>query len=153
MNPEIRHEGSKYLTHMLFFCMYSFLNVSHWIVELKTHTYTCSPKVILCGNKIDLYEEHGKVDSSQAKNLCKDYQMPYIETSAFTGQGLNEAMEVLRNLILTNIDGEGLKADITASLTEKRRISRLFSMASKDEEWETTLAQWKDSKESFLCCR
>ncbi len=83
---------------------YSFLNVSHWIVELKTHTYTCNPKVILCGNKADLDTDR-KVDSSVALKLCKDFDMPYIETSALTGQGLDEAMEALRKLILSAIDG------------------------------------------------
>ena len=50
---------------------FSFLNVSHWVVELQTHTYTNFPKVILCGNKIDLIEDR-KVDTKMAKKLAKE---------------------------------------------------------------------------------
>ena len=78
---------------------YSFLNVSHWIVELKTHTYTCTPKVILCGNKVDLTSER-RVDSLLVTKLSKDFNLTYIETSAFTGEGLNEAMEAIGKLVV-----------------------------------------------------
>ena len=84
-----------------YLCTYSFLNVSHWIVELKTHTYTCSPKVILCGNKIDLTSER-KVDSVLVTKLFKDFDLTYIETSAFTGQGINDAMEAIAKLVLNS---------------------------------------------------
>ena len=77
----------------------SFLNVSHWIVELKTHTYTCTPKVILCGNKVDLTSER-RVDSLLVTKLSKDFNLTYIETSAFTGEGLNEAMEAIGKLVI-----------------------------------------------------
>lgn len=49
----------------------SFLDVTHWIVELQTHTYTCTPKVLLCGNKIDLQSER-KVPASAAKKLADE---------------------------------------------------------------------------------
>ena len=52
----------------IMFC--SFLDVTHWIVELQTHTYTCSPKVLLCGNKIDLMLERN-VPMSAAKKLAE----------------------------------------------------------------------------------
>ena len=50
---------------------HSFLDVTHWIVELQTHTYTCTPKVLLCGNKIDLHSER-KVHASAAKKLADE---------------------------------------------------------------------------------
>ena len=52
-------------------CCHSFLDVTHWIVELQTHTYTCTPKVLLCGNKIDLQSER-KVHASAAKKLADE---------------------------------------------------------------------------------
>ena len=124
----------------------SFLNVSHWIVELKTHTNTCSPKVILCGNKIDLQAQR-KVDPSLAQKLCQEYNMSYVETSAFTGEGLDKAIEAIRSLIMSAIDGS----------VQSRRSSRLksFSFAEAGDEWETTLAEWKHSRggDTSNCCR
>ena len=79
----------------------SFLNVSHWIVELKTHTYTCSPKVILCGNKVDLTSER-KVDSFLVTKQFKDLNLTYVETSAYTGQGIDQAMEAIAKLVLNS---------------------------------------------------
>ena len=70
------------MNNIFFFIFDSFLNISHWIVELKTHTYTCRPKIILCGNKIDLTSER-KVDSDIAEKLSKDFDLPYIETSGY----------------------------------------------------------------------
>ena len=79
----------------------SFLNVSHWIVELKTHTYTCSPKVILCGNKVDLTSER-KVDSFLVTKQFRDLNLTYVETSAYTGQGIDQAMEAIAKLVLNS---------------------------------------------------
>ena len=70
-------------------------------MELQTHTYTCSPKVILCGNKVDLTSER-KVDSLLVKKLSKDFNLTYIETSAFTGEGINEAMEAIGKLVVNS---------------------------------------------------
>lgn len=111
-------------------------------MELKAHTYTSSPKIILCGNKVDLASER-QVDSSAAFKICKELNLPYVETSAFTGLGLQEAMEALAKTILSAID---------PSVDSDFQRPRLFSLASKDEEWEMTFAEWKHSREGLRCC-
>jgi len=128
----------------------SFLNVSHWIVELKTHTYTCTPKVILCGNKVDLTSER-RVDSLLVTKLSKDFNLTYIETSAFTGEGLNEAMEAIGKLVVDNIDGVINAFNPSVQLQR----ARLFSATKDTEDWDTTLEEWQYSRESSLpnCCR
>ena len=119
------------------------MNVSHWVVELQTHTYTNFPKVILCGNKIDLTADR-KVETSLAKKLAKEYNMPYIETSAFSGEGLDSAIGELKNLVMSAIDGHNKKC-------HKRNFS--FATSVRDDDFESTLEAWQHSRQSFQCCR
>lgn len=63
----------------------SFLEVQSWMEQLKVHAYCETPDVVLCGNKLDL--DHMRVvSSSRAEALAEKYGVPYIETSAATGE-------------------------------------------------------------------
>ena len=149
-------------------------------MELKTHTYTCTPKVILCGNKVDLASER-TVDSLLVTKLSKDFNLTYIETSAFTGEGLNEAMEAIGKLVVDSkflincsmlwihrqvylskstsvlifkfLDIDGVIKAFNPSVQLQR--ARLFSATKDTEDWDTTLEEWQHSRESSLpnCCR
>ena len=70
--------------------------------------------------------------------------MPYIETSAYSGEGLDSAIEELKNLVMTAIDGQKIT---------KHRRNFSFANSINDDEWETTLEAWKHSRQSFKCCR
>lgn len=63
----------------------SFLEVQNWIEQLKVHAYCDNPDIVLCGNKLDL-DYLRVVNSARAKNLAEKYDVPYIETSAYTGE-------------------------------------------------------------------
>lgn len=63
----------------------SFLEVQNWIEQLKVHSYCDNPDIILCGNKLDM-DYLRVVNSARAKNLAEKYDVPYIETSAYTGE-------------------------------------------------------------------
>lgn len=63
----------------------SFLEVQNWIEQLKIHAYCDNPDIVLCGNKLDL-DYLRVVNSARAKNLAEKYDVPYIETSAYTGK-------------------------------------------------------------------
>lgn len=63
----------------------SFLEVQNWIEQLKIHAYCDNPDIVLCGNKLDL-DYLRVVNSTRAKSLAEKYDVPYIETSAFTGE-------------------------------------------------------------------
>lgn len=63
----------------------SFLEVQNWIEQLKVHAYCDNPDIVLCGNKVDL-DYLRVVNSTRAKSLAEKYDVPYIETSAFTGE-------------------------------------------------------------------
>lgn len=63
----------------------SFLEVQSWMEQLKIHAYCERPDVVLCGNKLDM--DHMRVvNSSRAQSLAEKYGIPYIETSAATGE-------------------------------------------------------------------
>lgn len=63
----------------------SFLEVQNWIEQLKIHAYCDNPDIVLCGNKLDL-DYLRVVNSARAQNLAEKYNVPYIETSAYTGK-------------------------------------------------------------------
>lgn len=63
----------------------SFLEVQNWIEQLKVHAYCDNPDIVLCGNKLDM-DYLRVVNSTRAKNLAEKYSVPYIETSAYTGE-------------------------------------------------------------------
>lgn len=62
----------------------SFLNLQNWLEQLKTHGYTDKPNVVICGNKLDLFDRR-VVSQEKAKCEALKYGFPYIETSASTG--------------------------------------------------------------------
>lgn len=71
----------------------SFENIEkNWYSEIKQ----VSPKItlILVGNKIDLKEER-VVTSEEGEALSKKLQLTYIETSAKTGENINDAFKML----------------------------------------------------------
>ena len=35
----------------------SFLNIRNWLEQLRTHAYSSSPEIVLCGNKVDLFDK------------------------------------------------------------------------------------------------
>lgn len=69
----------------------SFVNISKWrkeILDVVKNPVYC----ILVGNKIDL--EH-KVTTEEGKKLAKELNMPFLETSARTGTGIEKAFSLL----------------------------------------------------------
>lgn len=65
----------------------SFLEVQNWIEQLKIHAYCEHPDIVLCGNKLDL-DYLRVVNAQRARTLAEKYDVPYIETSAYTGMYL-----------------------------------------------------------------
>lgn len=35
----------------------SFMNIRDWLEQLRTHSYNSTPEIVLCGNKVDLFEK------------------------------------------------------------------------------------------------
>ncbi|RWS16824.1 hypothetical protein B4U79_09426 [Dinothrombium tinctorium] len=81
----------------------SFVNIRNWLEQLKTHAYSEDPDVILCGNKADLYEKR-VISEERARQEAEKYGLPYIETSAATGQNVSRAIETLLEMIMVRMN-------------------------------------------------
>ncbi|CRK93096.1 CLUMA_CG006494, isoform A [Clunio marinus] len=81
----------------------SFLEVQSWIEQLKIHAYCDNPDIVLCGNKLDL-DYLRVVNTSRAKSLAEKYDVPYIETSAYTGENVSKAVEMLLDKVMLRMD-------------------------------------------------
>ena len=68
----------------------SYENIKKWINEIKEEI---SEKVtiVLIANKIDNLGER-KISKEQGEKLANEYSVPFFETSAKTGQGVNESV-------------------------------------------------------------
>ena len=73
--------------------------------------------------------------------------MPYIETSAYSGEGLDSAIGELKNLVMSAIDGHKNSGE------ERHKRNFSFANSVKDDEFESTLEAWQHSRQSFQCCR
>uniref|UniRef100_H3CV99 small monomeric GTPase n=1 Tax=Tetraodon nigroviridis TaxID=99883 RepID=H3CV99_TETNG len=81
----------------------SFLNVRNWMSQLQVHAYCESPDVILCGNKCDLVDQRA-VSEEEARELAETYGIQYFETSAANGQNVNQAVDLLLDLIMKRME-------------------------------------------------
>ncbi|CAK6954874.1 ras-related protein Rab-27A [Scomber scombrus] len=81
----------------------SFLNVRNWMSQLQVHAYCENPDIVLCGNKCDLTDQRA-VSEEEARELAEKYGIPYFETSAANGQNVNEAVDVLLDLIMKRME-------------------------------------------------
>jgi small GTP-binding protein len=71
----------------------SFSNLKYWIQSINMHLgEKHDMKMIIIGNKIDLSREISKED---AENFAKQANVPYYETSAKNGTGINESIRAL----------------------------------------------------------
>ncbi len=75
----------------------SFVNIANWYNEImaavKTPIYC-----ILVGNKIDLEKS---VPTETAQQLAEEYQLLFLETSARTGENIEEAFHMLIDYLIT----------------------------------------------------
>jgi small GTP-binding protein len=81
----------------------TFENIKNWLEEVRS----VAPKIvlILVGNKIDL-EGQREVSREEGEKLAEDLGIPYIETSAKTGDNIEDAFRMLAL--------EGIKRNFTA---------------------------------------
>ena len=77
----------------------SYIAAEKWIDELREGND--SVFIILVGNKIDLQEQR-VVDEKEGYALADKYGLPYIETSAFTGIGIDKAFQTIIMQIKNN---------------------------------------------------
>lgn len=81
----------------------SLLCTRDWLDQLTTHAYTSAPDIVLCGNKVDL-ENCRSVTSEKAKEMADELGLPYYETSAATGEGVEDAVDGLLSMVMARIE-------------------------------------------------
>ena len=80
-----------------------FLFHRDWLDQLTTHAYTSTPDIVLCGNKVDL-ENCRSVTSEKAQEMAEELGLPYFETSAATGEGVEDAVDGLLSMVMARIE-------------------------------------------------
>lgn len=119
----------------------SFLEVQNWIEQLKVHAYCDNPDIVLCGNKVDL-DYLRVVNSTRAKSLAEKYDVPYIETSAFTGedfprcgsyQGRNLATkQIFLSFVDASLSGENVNKAVDMLLEKVMlRMDKVMSLPGR----------------------
>ena len=68
----------------------SFADLNNWIGRVKECKSISDFPFIIIANKIDL-EDKRKVETDEGKKFAAENHLPYFETSAITGQGVNDA--------------------------------------------------------------
>ena len=72
----------------------TFNNIIDWIEETNQFIKDNSIPILLVGNKIDLAENRESI-RREAQNLAEQYNFPFFETSALTGEGIDELFTYL----------------------------------------------------------
>ena len=85
----------------------SFNGLKDWLESIKTHfgEKNISIPIIIVGNKIDL-EDKRDVEKDDANKFAQENNFKYFETSAKTGEGVDNAVRELVRQILANKDSE-----------------------------------------------
>ena len=71
----------------------SFNNVRNWVRQIEVHANSNVEKILI-GNKADMTDRK-VVDAEQGEALAKEFGMKFFETSARTGQNVNESFEYI----------------------------------------------------------
>ena len=99
----------------------SFNNLKDWISSIKINMEAKNIflPLIIIGNKIDM-ENDREISKENAENFAKRNNYKYFETSAKTGEGIDEAIKELVNLVLNQnqIDEQKIEARKSAALKE-----------------------------------
>lgn len=77
----------------------TFMNINKWYDDLKRALKDFNDlKIILCGNKADL-KENIKIPNNIIEKRAKEWNVPYFEASALTGQNVDRIFEEIVRLI------------------------------------------------------
>nr|MDO8076992.1 Rab family GTPase [Candidatus Freyarchaeota archaeon] len=75
--------------------------IKEWLRMLKQEKVDDIPKIIV-GNKIDIRKpDKGHVSTDEAEAFCKELEIEYFETSALYGDGTEELLRHLVNVLVS----------------------------------------------------
>ena len=101
----------------------SFDKIQDWINQINSNTQTDEIGLILIGNKKDL-DSNRVITFKEGDALGKELGIKYFETSALSGEGIDDAFkyvtkEILKKKKLDNNDDKG-KIDLESSKNRKK---------------------------------
>ena len=120
----------------------SFTSLGKWLSDVKDNVSE-GTFIILCGNKIDLNNKR-VISKEEGEKFAKDNNIAFAETSATTGQGINELFNtILSNFCDVPIENKDNKDDDLNDMDSKSKpIKDLLKEDKKVEE----------QKKSKGCC-
>ena len=99
----------------------SFESLKFWIESIKNNLGNDEPiPIIIIGNKIDL-EDARQINKSVAEKFAKDNNYKYFETSAKTGEGVDDAFrEIVKQILGRNDKFDDEKEENTVKIEDKK---------------------------------
>ena len=98
----------------------SYEKIRDWMGQITLNTKKDDIGLVLLGNKCDLHPR--KVTKEMGDKLGEELKIKYFETSALSGQGINESFEELARIIMKKRGiGEGNKGTGGVNLNKKQR--------------------------------
>ncbi|EGR29879.1 Ras-related gtp-binding protein, putative [Ichthyophthirius multifiliis] len=82
----------------------SFLNVENWLYNIKEHSDNQNVCIFLVGNKCDSKEEERQVTKQDGEILAKQYNLPFLETSALNNINIYESFIQLSKMGIEQIE-------------------------------------------------
>eukprot|EP00924_Labyrinthula_sp_SR-Ha-C_P003912 maker-scaffold_3-snap-gene-8.48-mRNA-1 protein AED:0.01 eAED:0.01 QI:333/1/1/1/1/1/2/263/220 len=96
----------------------SFENVRNWISQINEHGEFGVDR-ILVANKVDVAAEGRVVSEKEGMDLAKEFNVPYVETSAKEGKGVNEVFDTLVRNVVKRVESSA-KLDVKESKDSKK---------------------------------
>ena len=98
----------------------SYEKIRDWMTQITLNTQKDDIGLVLLGNKCDLQPR--KVTKEMGDKLGEELKIKYFETSALSGQGINESFEELTRMIMKKRGvGEGNKVPGGVNLNKKQK--------------------------------
>ena len=106
--------------------------IKFWIENVKEHSSEDNIIEVIVGNKIDIEGKH-EVTKEEMKTLGKEIGIQIFETSAKTGEGINEVFTYLVNQLIQNHNiGKILSDDESSNRNSAKPLNiKIFNKSNK----------------------